>query len=265
MRVILGGLAALAISTNAWSADLLRGSAPAFGEARSYGWAGVYIGAQVGTAHADLEFSESVRPIARRLLRESIIERDFIISDYSLIPNGNGRAASYGGFVGYNSQWGDIVLGAELNYNRTSISDAGSDVIERIVTLSATDVVRVLVASQASAKLTDYGSLRFRAGYAYNWFMPYAMVGIAAGRADVSRSILIDQTDELTGQLFRLLTDTQTKDGAISIGYTAGVGVDIGLMPGVFMRAEYEFMQLGGFDNIPVRVNTGRLALGVKF
>ena len=268
MRAILGGLAALAISTNAWSADMLRGSAPAFGEASSYSWAGIYFGAQGGIANADFEFGDATGPMIQNLLRQTLIENEFQISTFPSLPNRDKRGNSFGGFVGYNSQWGDVVLGAELNYSHTKMDTAVSeDFIGRRVTLSNDEVIDVGVTSRASAQLTDYGTLRLRAGYAYNWFMPYAMVGLAAGAADVSRSVTVTQFNATTppGFDYATLAASESKTGVISIGYMAGLGVDIGLMPGVFVRAEYEFVQFADFDDIPVRVSTGRLALGIKF
>ena len=267
MRAILGGLAALAISTNAWSADMLRGSAPAFGEARSYSWAGVYFGAQGGYGHGDFAFDDSANDLIDALRSQQRV----IISSAPPLPDSNGRAASFGGFVGYNSQWGDIVLGAELNYNHTSLTATGQSANPFRTGVTITDALGVVTAgvgnvrTETRAHLTDYGTLRLRAGYAYNWFMPYAMVGVAAGSADVTRSITVENAPPDVAPAGLPVTQSQTKEGAISIGYMAGLGVDIGLMPGVFLRAEYEFIQFGGFDDVPARVNTGRLALGVKF
>jgi outer membrane immunogenic protein len=266
MRLLLGGLAALAISTNAWSADLLRGSAPAFQEARQYPWAGIYFGAQTGIAHADFEFDGATRPLFEYLLRSTTLEREAAASQNASLENGSGRGGSYGGFIGYNSQWGDVVLGAELNYNRVSISAESSDEIGRIITLGST-TYDYLLTSTATGKLTDYGTLRFRAGYAYNWIMPYAMVGLAAGRADIARTARVDliQTPSSGIPVSITLAESKAKTGAIGIGYMAGLGVDIGLMPGIFLRAEYEFVQLARIEDVPIRINTGRVAVGVKF
>ena len=44
-----------------------------------------------------------------------------IVSDLTALQKGSSGGASYGGFIGYNWQWDDVILGAELNYNHMSI------------------------------------------------------------------------------------------------------------------------------------------------
>jgi opacity protein-like surface antigen len=266
MRVILGGLAALALSTNAWSADLLRGSTPAFGETRSYNWAGVYIGGQAGYSNVDFGFDNTVVPLVANLMRGTRLELEGNISERATLGSASGRAGSYGGFIGYNSQWGDIVLGSELNYNKTSITASDEDVVSRFITLG-TILNEYTITSRASATLTDYGTLRFRAGYALNWIMPYAMVGLALGRADVIKSVEIDllQTPEVGPPVPVFLTDSITKTGVFSVGYMLGAGVDIGLMPGVFLRAEYEYVQFANFSGVSTQIQTGRVGAAIKF
>ncbi len=46
-------------------------------------------------------------------------------------------------------------------------------------------------------------------------------------------------------------------------GYSAGLGVDVRLVGGLFMRAEWEYVRF--VDNIEVNINTVRAGLGYKF
>jgi hypothetical protein len=41
--------------------------------------------------------------------------------------------------------------------------------------------------------------------------------------------------------------------------------VDIGLLPGVFVRGEYEFVQLNTINGMTAQLNTVRVAGAVKF
>src|SRR5688572_6176293 len=189
MRAVLLSLAGLVLAGNAYAADLLRGAVVEPGPRRGpYNWAGIYGGGQWGYGNADFDFTASVRPLIAHVLRETTLEEEGRVSEWSSLPKRDVRGNSYGGFVGYNSQWGDAVVGVELNYNRTSLSAHGTDSIGRITSLS-NGVNSVLLTSAASATLTDYGTLRFRGGYAWNWLMPYAMIGFAVGQANVTRAM----------------------------------------------------------------------------
>ena len=46
-------------------------------------------------------------------------------------------------------------------------------------------------------------------------------------------------------------------------GYTAGLGIDIMLMGGLFMRAEWEYIRVT--SDIDTNINTVRAGLGYKF
>jgi len=123
------------------------------------------------------------------------------------------------------------------------------------------------------------------------WLLPYATAGIAIGRADYTTTasvgypqptetlpppppppITVPPTPPTPPTLprpippgFGPVTQTETKSGVLSIGYALGGGVDIGLMPGVFIRGEYEFVQLGNFGGITANINNFRVAAAVKF
>ena len=93
-----------------------------------------------------------------------------------------------GGFVGFNTQWQDAILGLELNYNRAKFfTNAPVDPITR-VTAAGGNVYLLNLSGDASMRITDFGSLRIRAGWSFGNFMPYGTLGLAAGRADVTRS-----------------------------------------------------------------------------
>ncbi len=104
--------------------------------------------------------------------------------------NGN----SFGGFAGYNFQFEDAVLGFEVNYSRMSLNARRTDshitghLCERCWgTPGHHFVYRFLtVDGSAAIRITDLMTLRARAGWAAGQFLPYAFVGFAVARADVS-------------------------------------------------------------------------------
>ena len=50
-----------------------------------------------------------------------------------------------------------------------------------------------------------------------------------------------------------------------AIGYAAGAGVDIALMPNVFLRGEFEWLQFSNLPDVKANIATGRVAAGLKF
>lgn len=93
-------------------------------------WSGFYAGLQYGQGDADVNF-----------------DGDSVSSDFD----------AYGVHGGYNRDFGQFVLGGELDYNRIDLDEAGEG-----------DLVR----------------LRGRAGYDLGRFMPYVSLGAAHVDAD---------------------------------------------------------------------------------
>ena len=60
-------------------------------------------------------------------------------------------------------------------------------------------------------------------------------------------------------------TENETKSNAVIYGWSLSGGLDIMLMPSVFMRAEFEFVNFQPLWNIKSSISTGRLGLGYKF
>jgi opacity protein-like surface antigen len=158
----------------------------------SYNWHGIYFGGQVGYASADFDFTKGARDLVAEMARSLLVETEGRISELPRLRRADSRGTSYGGFIGYNTQWGEIVVGLEGNYNSMSIEASSSDVIGRALVLSNAFRNDVFITSDARARVTDYATLRGRAGYAAGWLMPYAMAGAAIGRVDYSGSVLLE-------------------------------------------------------------------------
>jgi opacity protein-like surface antigen len=58
------------------------------------------------------------------------------------------------------------------------------------------------------------------------------------------------------------VTQTSTKNGAFYFGYAAGVGIEICVMPNVFVRGEWEFDDV---QSMHANINSARTAIGVRF
>jgi opacity protein-like surface antigen len=262
------GLAGLLFANEAMAADYLRG-ATYEGPTESYNWAGVYVGGQVGYTGADFDFGNSAQSQIADIVRSTTIENEAHVSQLLKLPTKSGNAASFGGFIGYNAQWGDAVIGFEANYSHTNISAASADAIGRSFTTSDGYFNNVIQNASATARLTDYGTMRFRAGWAAGYFMPYLMGGLAVGAVDYTRNaaINIQSTDPngVNPPLALVDSRSETKNGAITFGYMFGGGVDIGLLPNLFLRGEYEWVQFIPVGGITIQTNTFRTALALKF
>lgn len=281
MRAVVLGLTAALLAGDAIAADYLRGSAIEEPPAQSYRWSGWYFGGQAAYANGTMNFSGSTRSVVADITRNSFLNVSdaaatagdgFQVAKWPSLPSVGASAPAYGAFVGYNGQWGDVVLGVDAHYNITSLTGAADDTISRWQVIDSYRYL-VTVNSNSSLKLTDYGAVRVRAGYAVGWVMPYAAVGFAVGRGDYTRSASVSfpVPDDLNPSAGRPLppafavAKTEVKNGVFTTGYSLAGGVDIGLMPGVFIRGEYEFIQLSNIGGLPISINSFRTAAAFKF
>jgi outer membrane immunogenic protein len=278
------GLAALALilaaPAGALAADMpefLRGSyTPTYTR-----WEGFYFGAQGGETFGSANFGNATQSMVSYMLANT--ELQSIVSSWTTLPKGSSSGASFGGFIGYNWQWDDVVLGAELNYNHMSIGIGSKDSVGPILVPGAnlpdgsTVLYNVTLTSSASVSIHDIVTARARAGWTFDRFMPYGFAGLAVGRADTSAmATLAGSTKTVTspaappvittGPLI-LPRDPQTNnlEGVIVYGYTAGLGIDALVMQNLFVRAEWEFVEFPNVSNFRVSANSARAAVGLKF
>ena len=249
--------------------DYLRGSevfAP--GPALYPDWSGFYLGGQVGYANAQMDFATATASLVARMLRNSSLESLANVSQWSVLGPFDTRNVTYGALAGYNVQFENTVLGIEANYNHTSLSGSSSDTLSRQVTPGDGFTYNVTVSSLASLKLTDYGTLRGRAGYAVGQFLPYAMVGFAMGRFESLRSASVSGTFVPAGALGPVSNFAMSLDepkAVYAYGYSLGGGVDVALLPCLFLRGEFEWVQFANLQDVSANFITGRVAAAYKF
>jgi outer membrane immunogenic protein len=175
--------------------------------------------------------------------------------NYNWQPLGQAHSINggYGAFAGYNSQWDDVVVGVEANYLhggfRAFSNSTGKTYFPDLTVASTTN-------SNAVVQISDFGSLRVRAGYVVGCFLPYLYVGAGFGSQTIERSVSASPPPVLPPWA----ADTKTK---LVYGYSAGVGVDVMLVGGLFARAEYEYQRVT--SDFESNVNTVRAGLGYKF
>jgi len=282
----LSGL--LASSANA--GDALRGgfvTTPTY-----WNWRGFYGGVQMNYNNADMDFGGATGSLVSQVLRNTDILSN--VSSWALLQNSSTTGNGWGGFIGYNWQWDDIVVGVEGNFSRSSLARTATDSMTRSFINNTTAppdhtyTYTINLNGNGYVNITDMGTFRGRAGWSFGSFMPYGFVGFAVGRADVTTSVKVSGTlrddysipgfcpDGMGGVIacdipqtdFYTLSpgsQTSTQNGKWVYGGAVGLGFDWGLTPNLFLRGEWELIQLQNIEGIDVRINTGRVGLGLKF
>src|SRR5260370_14027771 len=113
MRRLLCGLAFIGAAQQASAADLgesiLRGSSTIINSNSGITWDGAYVGAHFGGVASGTDFSNATKSLVAFLLRNTTIENENHVSDWTTLSKGDTTGMSYGGFAGYNMQWDQAV------------------------------------------------------------------------------------------------------------------------------------------------------------
>lgn len=265
-------LAGFGLAGKAEAADYLRGayggeqqSAPASGP----DWAGVYGGVHAGYSVGQTDPRALSGPLADAALPNSSIT-DLLRNTINLRES-NRTGVSYGGFVGMNWLWDDVVLGIEADYTHSSIkanTTTGPYSLTRDV---GTERWTVTSTSTSRAKLSDWATFRARVGWAAGMFMPYITAGLALGNVDsrattfgtwTNTSLTVPPGHPPVNGSFSGVVGRR----GITYGTAFGAGVDMQLLPGTFLRAEWQHIQLASGGQRPnISINTARVGGGVKF
>jgi opacity protein-like surface antigen len=239
-------------------------------------WSGFYGGAQAGYGNAHSGFAGATEPLVAFMLRDTALENEQHPSQWTTLGSRDASGPSGGGFVGYNSQWDDVILGVEVMYSKTNLfAQATGDPITR-VTSAGGNTYNVTVDGDASIRFNDYGTARIRAGYVMKTIMPWMMAGVAVGRVDYALNATVSGVENFGNPLpcgipaaanctpFSF-SKTDAKNNAFVYGWTVGGGVDVMVMPHVFLRAEYEYTNFTSLAGIKPALNTARLGAAFKF
>jgi len=263
------GLAMLGLAHNARAADMpyLRGSEVFEPQPATYDrWAGFYFGAQGGYGNAQLDFRNASASLIHQILRESDLENSGNVSQWQILGTANHRDLSWGGFIGYNSQFENVILGIEANYSRSGFAGISTGRLERQVPVGPG--YDTTISADASMKITDYGTVRGRAGWVLGRFMPYLMGGLALGRVETRRQANLDAAwfDPTTQQVVHFHPPTEGEIRSVyAYGYAAGAGIDVAVLDNVFVRGEVEWLQFVNLPDMQAQIVTGRVAAGLKF
>ena len=260
--------------------DFLRGTLPA-SNTPTRNWDGWYAGGQVGESWGNTDYRNTASTQTNNLFRNTSLAGP--ASELNVLGKVNEQSLAFGGFVGRNWQFDDVVVGVEANYNYLSglkSSTGGSigpiQVAEPGLILGPgqTAVDGVTLTGRSALQVHDEITFRGRAGWATGDFLPYMFGGLAVGRMDVSSTISssVQRTIFNAGggsTTFALpqfaLTSTVGKSNAFVAGWTAGLGFEYMVWSNVFLRAEWEYIQFMSIQETAVSENSVRAGLGYKF
>jgi outer membrane immunogenic protein len=270
MRCVLRALLLIGLSSPALAEDfdVLRGT-QSVGPATFTRWSGFYVGGQATYNYAQTDFSGTTQPLVAQALQGTVVEGEFAPSQLQALSNGASSAFGFGGFLGYNTQWQDVIIGVEADYTRTSLNMASSSPtpISRAFSAPVGNVTSVTISNAtAQLSLTDYAEVRGRAGYVIGNVLPYAFLGFAAGRSSYSASIQVDAYCTGGGECAGYpLIPASGQSNALLYGFAAGGGFDWALAPNFFLRGEVEVVQFAPFANTAVTIVDARVGGGIKF
>jgi len=289
MRWVICALTALTLASPVFAADL--GILPVpqtvgpvvplpVGPATFTRWSGFYVGGQLSYGDANADFSGATQPLVAFSLRETALESSDFVSTWPVLGRGSNDAVGYGGFVGYNSQWQDVVLGLEGNYTHTDFATSASvsplvGGAGRIVTAGSSQY-SVNLTGTGQLEITDYASLRARAGWVLGNVLPYGFAGLVIGRGSYSVTTEVyGQQNSATPANFPCalgptcvpydFSNSAGQNGALLYGFSVGGGLDWALTQNIFLRGEFEYVQFAPIANIVASIVSARVGAGFKF
>jgi outer membrane immunogenic protein len=254
---------------------ILRGSEPpapvvTVGPATFTRWSGFYVGGDASYNNATTDFGQATAPGVEFALQGTVVQQQFTPSELQLLGKGASSAFGGGAFLGYNTQWQDLVLGVEANYTHASLNTASATSptfqIARAFNPPAGNVTSVSINSAAGhMSLTDYAEARGRAGYVVGNLMPYGFIGMVVGRGSYSITTRVDAFCGAFECMGFPLTPSSGQSNLLMWGYSVGAGLDWAVTPNIFVRGEFDFDQFVPVSNISLALVSGRLGVGYKF
>ncbi|HET9584570.1 MAG TPA: outer membrane beta-barrel protein [Bradyrhizobium sp.] len=247
---VMCGSASVAQAADMPDLPFLRGSFTEGLSATSVNWQGFYVGGQVSYGSVTSKVASGVNSD----LQATFIPPNNVSYNWQPLGSAHGNTTGYGAFVGYNSQWDDVVVGFEANYIHDGFRSVTNSVGLRYEADNVT--LQSVTNSNATVKLSDFGSLRVRGGYVMGCFLPYLFAGTGLGGQTVDRTVSASPDPLRPG------TSAASKTKLV-FGYSAGAGIDVMLVGGLFVRAEYEYRRVT--SDVESNINTVRAGLGYKF
>jgi opacity protein-like surface antigen len=238
--------------------------APVLDQPVGANWGGLYGGIHVGYSSSTMNTQNSAVDLATQAYRNSSAQA--LATSIAYLPTDfSAQTPSYGGFIGANWVWDDVVLGLEAEYSgfNPTMKDSGSYAAARYTgTPGQPGYQAVDFSATATTKLTSYGILKVRAGYAMGRLLPFATLGLAVGRGEVNATYTSFYSDN---NFQNVPLNAASKHSGYMVGGSAGVGVDWLITDNVFARAEYTYVGFADFHGMSTTLHTIKAGIGIKY
>jgi outer membrane immunogenic protein len=274
------GLSGPALSADPASTPVLRGALPL--AEPIFDWSGFYVGGMAAYANGNMSRDRlRVAPSLTQIVAGSAIEQSILQQPLTVSGQNQSGSTAFGIFAGYNTAVDDMVIGIEADYYKSQITGtnvgfgSGQTVAREVGPLTVSEGWSATTLSRV--KISDYGSVRGRIGYAWGNLLPYLAFGVAVARMSYSDSASINAT--LTQLDTSTIPVTRTTRGidfnpnsfttrvgtSVQFGYALGTGIDWALTSNIFLRAELSHMRFGNINGFDIAINSARVGGGLKF
>ncbi len=250
MRKVLLSLMVLGAAGTARAADLdydyLRGSDYDPPVATVIDWSGVYIGGHGGYTSGSFNRRGTGANYALTFPGAAPYTNPIVLG------TSRARGESYGAYAGYNAQFDNVVVGLEADYTHSGFQATTAGIVGQPLLPGAATFVGV-----NRSGISDYGTVRVRAGYAMDNFLPFITAGAAIGQWSSSQTL-----SSGTGPF----TTLQQRNTTRTIGgFAVGIGMDYAITPNVVLRGEYQYINFENNNASFTQMNTIRGGAAVKF
>jgi outer membrane immunogenic protein len=209
--------------------------APVAAPVQAYNWSGAYIGLSAGAAR---QSQRTVSPSGNFLLPVNV---PFIPG--MRVPTEKSRwGAALGATLGYNYQFGSMVLGVEGDVNYITSGSGKRTFVNTGFGLPAAIVPGVApnALAYSRGRGTNFlGTARIRAGYAFDNVLLYATGGLAFRNASKQGNILV--TDATPVTVANFVPGKQ----ASNVGYAVGAGLEYAIDSNWSVKGEYMYHNFG--------------------
>jgi outer membrane immunogenic protein len=236
-----------------------------------YNWSGFYIGVNAGYGWG--KANTDIANAGGNALEGPVGNSFDPLPAFAHSDSGKLNGPNGGGQIGYNWQFAPMgVLGIEADLQATrqkhsnrfvdSFSSSFNDG-EEIVTDDLTHV------TDFEAKISWFGTVRGRLGYALNGVLLYGTGGLAYGEVGLSGTSVSTLTGSGGSNIgvnpFTTVTARGFAASAVNLGWTAGAGIEGALANNWTWKAEYLHMDLGSLSVTGVAATGATFTASSKF
>ena len=242
--------------------------------ADTFSWGGLYGGIHAAYSAGNFNTQSAASGLAADAYRNSTAQSLAVGIAY-LPTDFEDQAPAYGGFMGANWVWDDVILGLEAEFTAFNPTLGASGTYSQARRQDgATTSQAISYTANVTTKITDYGILKLRAGYAMGRFLPFATIGLAVGRGEIraTYSSLYSEYPMVAAcptsahrSSANQPNNSQRRNRGYLVGGSAGVGVDWAILDNVFARAEYTYLGFADFNGQKTTLHTVKAGIGVKY